>query len=466
MLGPAAIYSWSPLVLAVPPGTDTIPATDWPALLTGYRHAGFDIIRPDFNVSVSGQLSLAATYPRPQKWGLADFNVARDIEALLTTGREQAGYPLGDTAALLRRYQSTSCTRVSRTALILPEQFALQPGFAGRQVRADLGCPDADSPRQLTAVTPTDTPVLNHPFVPLSWADDTDGAAARAAAEFGRWLGTDAGHQAIEAAGLHAGDHRSAEVRSPARVTPGLDPALVDVIDLAVAHHTEVARPVELLLAVDTSGSMATRFDLSTAVLGSTAERLSGGDRLGLLTFGGGADGVRLPVPPGPVGTLATTVSDAAKAAMTTRDTVRQRLRRLRPAGGTPLLRALDVGLRTLLNEPSAAQPGSAGRTGANGSETSAPIRALVMVTDGRDTVGGPDPAAATDRARAAGVRVYVVAIGSVDCSLPVLATVTERSGGACLLARDGPETSADTLAAAIWGVSHDAVAQAKGVSR
>jgi Ca-activated chloride channel family protein len=445
-LGTPTIYSWSPLVLAVPKSR-VLPepaAGDWRDLLGVYTGSGFDVVRPDSNTSIAGQLSLTATYSEQQVWSFSQLKAAQAVEALLTAGKQQAGYPLGDTAALLRQYQTSSCTAVPRIALILPEQFALRPKFADRQVRADLGCPGTAGSRGLRAVQPLDTPILNHPVVPLTWDAAANSGAARVSADFARWLTTDAGKQAIEATGLHAGDRRSPEARSPARVTPGLDPALVDRLDQAAAHHAQVARPVELLLAIDTSGSMATRFDLATAVLDSTAGRLADSDRLGLLTFGGGVDGARLPVKPAPAGSTRT--GGRAKPGETTRDAVRGTLARLDPAGGTPLLRGLDLGLRTLLARPPAA----------TGSQASTPIRSLVVVTDGRDTVGGPNPAAATDRARKAGVRVYVVATGSVDCTLPVLASITKRSGGDCLVARDSPEASADALAAAVWGVSDD----------
>jgi len=463
-LGRPAVYSWSPLVLAVPEGSNPFATPrDWPTMLEAYTRAGFDVIRPDSSASIAGQLSLAATYPSSQSWTPPELKVARGLEALLTSGREHAGYPLGDSAALLRRYQSTSCDTVSKTALVLPEQFALRPGFAGWQVRADLGCSGSAGPRRLTAIYPPNTPILNHPVVPLSWESTAD-PAARTAAEFVRWLGTDAGHTAIETAGLHPGDRRSPEVRSPARVTPGLDPALVDVIDRVVAHQAEVARPVQLLLAIDTSGSMATRFDLAAAMLDGTAERLSDGDQLGLLTFGGAANGARLLVKPAPAGTAVVRSGSTSRAAAggTTRDAVRAALARLRPNGGTPLRRALDLGVSTLLTTPTPAVPSTSGPTGesaggsaGDGTAASTPIRALVVVTDGRDTAGGANPAIVADRAHRGGVRVYVVATGSIDCSLPALATVTARSGGDCLVAKDGPEASADALAAAIWGVSH-----------
>jgi Mg-chelatase subunit ChlD len=142
-------------------------------------------------------------------------------------------------------------------------------------------------------------------------------------------------------------------------------------------------------------------------------------------------------VKPRSVGPVSSASGGPAEPGRTTRDAVRGALRRLRPAGGTPLLRALDLGLTTLLSRP-AAEPEA--------------IRALVMVTDGRDTVGGPNPGPATARARKAGVRVYVIATGSIDCTQPVLAAVTSDSGGRCMVAKDGPETTADALTAAIWG--------------
>jgi Mg-chelatase subunit ChlD len=187
---------------------------------------------------------------------------------------------------------------------------------------------------------------------------------------------------------------------------------------------------VELLLAIDTSGSMATRVTQGAAVLNNTAARLGDGDRLGLLTFGGGAKGVVVRVPSARVGPGR---SGGA------REAVRESLSQLRPAGATPLRRALSQGVSALLRRPAGASGGLA------------PIRALVVLTDGRDTVGGPDPARVADRAHAGGVRVLVVATGSADCSSSTLKTVVRRSGGRCLVAGVDTEPTADALAAAIW---------------
>jgi von Willebrand factor type A domain-containing protein len=298
------------------------------------------------------------------------------------------------------------------------------------------------------------------PFVRLSWDPENDGLATRTAAEFGRWLGTDEGKRAVRATGLHTGSSRPARLHSPAPIGSELDRALKRAVAQAMEHYQEVTRPVTLLLAVDTSGSMASRSALAAAVLNDTADRLSDSDQLGLLSFGGGPNGVRDLVPtarPGaPSRSRSASGSTTAQVtpSLSTREAVRDSLARLRPAGGTPLLRGIDHGVRTLLALPP--DPGRpAGVDGLPVSGEPTPIRALAVLTDGEDTVGGPTPIeVVAEQAERGGVQVFVVTVGTADCSNPALQTITTGSGGSCLVAKNGAEASAAALTSAIWGVS------------
>ena len=433
-LGRPVIFGGSELVLAVPADQDRpagpVPG-DWPALIAAYSRAKFQVVGPDSTTSADGQALLAATYPTGAHWNDRQFAAARSIESVLATGRAKAKYPLGDAATLLRQYRQTQCSGV-RVALIVPEQFATRPAYAGPPVRIDPDCAES-GPHPLTTIQPLRTVVMNRPLLPIIWpGDDVTGtdSAAGTAADFSHWLATANGQAVIESTGLTPGGRGS-----------GLDRQLLDRIDAALRQRSEIARPAEILFAIDTSGSMATRLDLGAAVLDATVDRLSDTDQLGLLTFGGDRARVLQAVRPAqaPAGG---DPADVAGPGRSTRDAVRRALGALKAAGGTPLHQAFQTGVRLLLDRPADA--------------TSRPptIRALVVMTDGRDTAdGGTKPFVVARDARQGGVQVFVVAAGSIDCSLPDLTTITQSSGGRCINARGGPETIADQLAAAIWGI-------------
>jgi hypothetical protein len=108
--------------------------------------------------------------------------------------------------------------------------------------------------------------------------------------------------------------------------------------------------------------------------------------------------------------------------------------RQVVPSGDTPLYRAMDAGIKAV-------------RT--SGGAVPEPLRALVVLTDGQDTVSGnvrPDVSGGTQ------VRVFVIAIGEATCGTSELVRVTDRTGGACFTAAaDTVGQTLTTLFRTLW---------------
>ena len=73
---------------------------------------------------------------------------------------------------------------------------------------------------------------------------------------------------------------------------------------------------------------------------------------------------------------------------------------------------------------------------------------ALIVITDGEDTGGGPSPAELAAQVRNGGPRVFVVAVGEATCADPDLSQIITASGGGCVHA------GFDTLDRALAGVT------------
>lgn len=125
--------------------------------------------------------------------------------------------------------------------------------------------------------------------------------------------------------------------------------------------------------------------------------------------------------------------AEAVQAPTTDRAVLRQALREaMRPSGGTATGDALATSLAML-------------RAGAPGVQPRPPA-AVVLLSDGTST-HGRDPLPVAEQARAQGVPVYTVALGTPHGTLPdgervppdadALRAIAERSGGEALSARD-----------------------------
>ena len=216
---------------------------------------------------------------------------------------------------------------------------------------------------------------------------------------------------------------------------PALYAVAMTALIVALARpQASVAVPVEqatIVLATDHSGSMQAT-DVAPSRL--VAARAAGEAFLDQVP-----DDVR-------VGAVAFDHRARAVAAPTTdRAAVRDALRKaLRPSGGTATGDALTSALGL-------AARGDAGKR---------PPAAVVLLSDGASTHGRP-PLPVADRARALGVPVYTVALGTAQGTIEVtgadgatrrqpvppdtatLAQIAERSGGEAFTAADGDALSA-----------------------
>src|SRR5213075_3135286 len=78
-----------------------------------------------------------------------------------------------------------------------------------------------------------------------------------------------------------------------------LDATLRDRVETALTFRNGVQRPTRVVIALDSSLSMATSLPAAQAVVDDVASRLGDTDQAGLLTFG---RSVSTPVVPAPVG--------------------------------------------------------------------------------------------------------------------------------------------------------------------
>lgn len=159
--------------------------------------------------------------------------------------------------------------------------------------------------------------------------------------------------------------------------------------------HTEVSTPgYDLMLAVDTSHSMdaldftvegkqVTRMQVVKGVMGRFVDSRKG-DRIGLIIFGNQA----FVLSPLSVDRLA----------------VRQLLSGVMPGiagGNTALGDAIALGVKKLRERPQGS-------------------RVMILIADGDNTMGGFAPLEAATLARATGVRIYVIGVGSKQKSIPI----------------------------------------------
>jgi Ca-activated chloride channel family protein len=170
------------------------------------------------------------------------------------------------------------------------------------------------------------------------------------------------------------------------------------VVALARPQRTVAApqRAATVMMVTDVSGSMnatdvdPNRLTAAQRAARKLADQLPQPLRLGLVSF---ADAPTVLVPP-----------------TTDRATVRAGLEQLRAEGGTAmglaLQRSLDVARTPVPN--------------ASGTGTQRLPAVLVLLSDGKDTVGGVSPLEIAQQARAAGVKIHTIALGTPDGEVEV----------------------------------------------
>ncbi|WP_433077481.1 vWA domain-containing protein [Dactylosporangium sp. CA-052675] len=430
------VIAASPVVLGVPAAAlpdDLAQRREeltWKQLWGEAERRGWDVLRPDPGVSGAGALATTVLYDRTH----ADAPAARAIEQRIERSLDAGGFPLGDSTELLCRKRAGDPHR----AAVLTTEQALVRFNQGLGCGLDEGPPDAE--QTLVAFYPADTLGADHPLVRLGW-DTTAATATAAVRDLDGWLGRDEGKRALVRAALRppplfdVADPLTDRFGAHAGVVFERRPPSPDTVRTTRQRYSQARRPGRILLALDVSGSMQTladgrrtRLQVASAGVGRALELMSGRDEFGLRVFpaDGRGTGARDIVPLGR--------ADVAVAGVPRAKAAVDGLAQVRPAGGTPLLQAIEDGVDTA----------------AKGLDEQ--IAGLVVLTDGNDT-GGLDPAGVDAVVRGKGVRVFVIAIGEASCGAFGLRDITAHSGGACYDAATG--SIADVLRdlfGLLWG--------------
>ena len=419
------LVAGSPLVLAVPePHAEQLRATTGPGdtvqeLIAAAGAAGLDVVRANPDTSFASALHTVRLYDA------SDAEALRSLELDLGRALERVGLPVGTDSALLCRLDALSGAEPPRVAVLTSERAMVDGGTA---------CPASggtESDAALVPFYPDSALSLDYTAVQLGWAGgEPAGRRAGAASAFVEWLGTAEGQAALD----REAAVRGLDGRPPSGADgplPGLQDAPVVEPGKRLVAYTRVLsteeqyrtarRPARVLVLVDSSASMGRpadgdrlRLDVAErGVLGALGH-LGGSDQVGIWSFSGTAGSSPRPV-------LDVIASAAA------RSEAPERLGGLRPAGQTPLYDAVDAGTSYLVG----LDPGGASRRH---------LTALVVLTDGENHPGGGAGAelSASDLVRsaraeaAAGVRVYVVAVGEASCQVSDLQWIATEWDGEC----------------------------------
>jgi hypothetical protein len=424
-----AIWARTPMVLAAPAGV-TPPAAAGPQVQVQSLLADdVTVVRPDPAVSSAGELAVVASLGPPPGRSQPETE-AHQLEHRLARELPRRGYPLGDASAVLGAYRELSCQEPQKVAIFLPRQFVVRPDLAGAPLDGDCGAGDRD-----LAVLGSDPGLtFELPAVLLDWPDTGGDAATATARRFRDWLLSAEGRREVTAAGLQpslVAQGQTGDQEPPGESWPeAMNPALLDRVQAALEFQGLVRRHARVVIALDSSLSMATSLTAAQGVVDDFVARLGEEDQVGLFTFG---RRTTTPVPPGPAG--------PASASDTSRDHVRRASLTVSPGGETPLWTGID-GAAALLGPE---------RTGPD-----EPAAAVLVVTDGRIALGEALRAAAKARVGRAGARVFLVAVGGVGCDGRLTAVARELDGRCAEPGDRAPGGGMDGVAAAIWGAVDD----------
>jgi Mg-chelatase subunit ChlD len=380
----------SPVVLGVFAGAGKVAIPtgpiSWSALLVLAEKQDWDLVRPDPENSTTGAVATLATYASEAGGNLrhlADGEVVgrvRRAEQRIRAGLDGGGDPADVTSTGLLCVQRLA---PGHHAAIITSEQALTRYAAGLPLSAGCGGA-AVRPR---VVRPTDTVYLDHPLVRFTW---TNATAAAGAGAFRGWLMTDAGRAALSAQGL-----------GPPLPPDRAPPVAPDDLKIVLRQHKQVQAPARVLLVVDTSGSMnddvagttSTRFQVVTAGVREALDEMGKRDEFGLWVF------------PGNTSTGHQQLTAIGRGDLGRRQAAAAALVRLRPVGNTPLYRSID---------DAASVVGSRGGL----------IPAVVVLTDGEDTVSNLTAKAVGTAIKGRPARVYILAVGEARCGGGPLADI------------------------------------------
>ncbi|MGW6347004.1 substrate-binding domain-containing protein [Streptomyces sp. NPDC055080] len=438
-LDPMGPLAFTPMVLAVPDGGPATADAQTPAplgsLIAGLRAGRTDgekpiqVLRPDPEGADGALLSTAALYASPSAGqpSVIEAGMAGELRPMPTTAQE----------LMCALSDGIRNELEDRAAVLVPEQtmalFNLPPKVSGQGTRPSCA---SDTLQRRTARYPTDVPVLDLPFVRVTWADaDRDEKAReRAVRDFHDWLVEDDAAQAIFVQdgfrGVEDGKPAPPGTASPLRALANEGAVSIDVPDSAPAasaasvadalrDYRQALGPGRVLYLLDNSTSMADNRvwsgpgrakELVTRSMRSLGTR----DRYGVWTLAP----VKKDDHPDVVSfgqhglTTAQQAVGAAKAVDANADIV---------AGLTDALAEL--------------------REGASGPDP----RLLVLVTDDEDSAGLPRKdidAVVKAAGKGAPVRVVAVSLRDGGCAPGQLnQRLAEATGGRCLDPSDGIAT-------------------------
>jgi Ca-activated chloride channel family protein len=352
---------------------------------------------PDF--STSGLSAVAAEYysATGKREGLTEADIAkpkvrREIKAI-----ERSIVHYGDTTLFfsdqLKRYGPAYASAVAM------EEVTLVDFNRGRRGEKLVGLYPAEG-----------TFFSDNPFIVLDapWVSAQQRAGAEA---FERWLTKEVTPELASRSGFRSGDPDQ-RAGPPIDAAHGADPAQPKRV-LSLPQPRVLARikeswqedrkPANLMIVVDTSGSMSEENKMDEAKQGLRVflRQLAPFDRVGLLTFN---DQVKETVP--------------LARFSTNREKLRSAVNDLFPDGETAVYDATDRGFKAI-----------------GGLRDDARINAVVVLTDGEDNQSRMsdrevvDELARQSRSEGLAIRVYTIAYGS-QANKDVLADIANASGG------------------------------------
>jgi Ca-activated chloride channel family protein len=405
---PLVIAMWEPLARAL--GWPRRPVGFADVLSLALSKRGWAAYgKPQF-----GAFKLGHTNPDFSTSGLS----AVAAEYFVATGKREGITERDVTAPAVRRKIraiESSIVHYGDTTLFFADQLKRYgPAYASAVAMEEVTLVDFNRDRRgtrLVAVYPAEgTFFSDNPFIVLRapWVTPEQ---RRAAERFGRWLSEQVTPEVAASAGLRPGDPNQ-RPRAPIDPAHGADPGQPRRV-LSLPQPRVLARvkrawredrkPANVMLVVDTSGSMSEEGKLDQARQGLRVflRQLSPRDRVGLLAFN---DRITTPVP------LASFSEN--------RERLQAAVDELFPGGETAVYDATESGFRAIQH-----------RQDASG------INAVVVLTDGEDNQSQltaeqvVSTLEAQSRSESLTVRVYTIAYGS-QANRAVLARIAESSGG------------------------------------
>ncbi|KUP95728.1 substrate-binding and VWA domain-containing protein [Thermobifida cellulosilytica] len=456
----------SPLVIAMP--RPMAEALGWPDEKLGWQdlHALADapegwgsVGHPEWgdfrmgktnpNYSTSGLNATIGTYFAGT--GLASDLTVEDIDSSKTrafvSAVERSIVHYGDITMTflsnLRRAdaEGQGLTYISAVAV---EEMSVVHYNQGNPTGDPASAESAEPPNvPLVAVYPEEgTLMSDHPYVVLDWTDEPRRAAA---AGFLDYLRGDAAQQRFLDNAFRGHDGAVGELLNEGNgVLPDAPPELplpsAPVLDAMLANWAELRKPANVLLVIDTSGSMeepvagtgATRLELAKEAASASIDEFSDSDRVGLWMFStdledDGQDWRELV----PIGPLGEPVDGRPR-----REELAERIANLPPGGGTGLHDTV-LAAHSLVAENS--RPDA--------------INAVVFLTDGRnEDLNGIGLEELLDRITPEpgqqGVRVFTISYGE-DADLETMTKIAEATDAAAYDSSD-PESIGEVFEAVI----------------